>query len=146
MPNIGAVFKNEIARLSKKVVREHLGPIQSATTSHRKQLAALKKQVQALEREVASLRRMASKVNPKPAVDVSTSHRFNVKGLKSLRSRLGLSAEDFGRLIEVSAQTIYNWEGQKTLPRPKQIAGIASLRGIGKREARARLDLTQENR
>jgi DNA-binding XRE family transcriptional regulator len=146
MPNIGAVLKSEISRLSKRVVRENLSAIQSATSSHRKQLASLKKQVADLEREIATLRRLAPKPALKPVVDDSKSHRFNASGLKSLRRRLGLSAEDFGRLIEVSAQSVYNWESKKTVPRPTQIAAIADLRGLGKKEARARLELIGGNR
>jgi len=56
-----------------------------------------------------------------------------------MRSRLDLSAADFGRLLNVGAQTIYNWETEKTKPRPAQLPAIAALRKIGKREARARL-------
>ena len=144
MPNIGEVLKSEISRLSRKVVRENLSAVQSATSSHRKQLAALKKQVQTLEREVAALRRLTSKINPKPVADDSKTHRFSAAGLKALRSRLGLSAEDFGRMVEVSGQTIYNWESQKTVPGLPQLSAIASLRGIGKRMARARLNGIKE--
>ena len=43
MPNVGEVLKSEISRLSKKAVRQHLMPVQSATHAHRRQLAALKK-------------------------------------------------------------------------------------------------------
>jgi len=39
----------------------------------------------------------------------------------------------------VSAQTIYNWETGTTRPNAKQIANIAILRGMGKREVQARL-------
>ena len=56
------------------------------------------------------------------------------------RERLGLSAEDFGKLLGVSAQSIYNWEHEKARPRAEQLAKVAALRGIGKREAKARLD------
>lgn len=65
--------------------------------------------------------------------------RFAAKGLRSQRNRLGLSQTDLGTLLGVSAQSIYNWESESTRPRDEQLAKLAALRGIGKREAGARL-------
>jgi hypothetical protein len=47
----------------------------------------------------------------KPATAISSNGkvRFVADGLKSQRSRLGLSAADYGRLVGVSAQSVYNW-------------------------------------
>ena len=53
--------------------------------------------------------------------------------------RLGLSAADYGSLVGVSAQSIYNWEQGHASPRPAQLKVIAALRGVGKREAQERL-------
>jgi len=66
--------------------------------------------------------------------------RFAAKGLRTQRARLGLSAADFGKLIGVSAQSIYNWESEKARPRAGQITRVAQLRMMGKREARAELN------
>lgn len=140
MPNLSAVLKNEIARLSKREARKLVSPTQAAVYSHRKQLAALKRQVQMLEREVAALRRRSPAVAaPTAEEEGGGKHRFTAKGLKSLRGRLGLSAEEFGRLIDVSAQTVYGWESERTSPRRRQIPVIAGLRKIGKKEAQRRL-------
>ena len=65
--------------------------------------------------------------------------RFSAKGLHSQRNRLGLSATDFGRLLGVSPQTIYNWEQEAAHPRSEQLGKLAALRVIGKREAGERL-------
>jgi transcriptional regulator with XRE-family HTH domain len=62
------------------------------------------------------------------------------RGLRSHRDRLGLSAEQYGRLAGVSAQTIYSWERGTSTPRARQRASLAEVRGLGKREARARLE------
>ena len=66
--------------------------------------------------------------------------RFVAKGLRSQRARLGLSAADYGRLVGVSAQSIYNWEQASAIPRDEQLVALAALRGIAKREATARLE------
>lgn len=142
MPNIATLLKTEIVRLSKKTLRQSIAPLQAASSSHRHQLALLKKQVQALEQEVARLRKQAGKAQPATPVaeEDGKAPRFSAKGLRSLRARLDLSAEDFGRLIDVTAQSVYNWEAEKTVPRGAQVAAIAALRGIGKKEVRARLE------
>jgi len=53
--------------------------------------------------------------------------------------RRKLSAPPMGVLLGVSAQTIYNWEAEKTRPRQEQLAAFAALRGMGKRQAAAKL-------
>lgn len=142
MPNVGEVLKSEISRLSKKVVKQQVGPLRSLAAGQRRQLAALNKQVQQLQREIAALRRSAAKSAPAAAEpeEGGTKNRFTAKGLRSLRARLDLSAEEFGKLVDVGAQTVYNWESEKNSPRATQVAAIAGLRKIGKKEARARLE------
>ena len=143
MPNIGSVLREEITRLSRKETRGQIDPTRKATTQHRKDIAALKRQVATLERQVKVLARRSSTAAAAGAASRATGQpkvRFVAKGLKSQRERLGLSAGDFGRLVGVSAQSIYNWEGGQTRPRDEQVARLAQLRSIGKREAGQRLE------
>lgn len=143
MPDIAGLLKAEIVRLSNKTVRQHLAPVKSASNAHRRQIAALKKQIYALEREISKLRRSSPSTKAQDDIETDTSrNRFVAKGLRSLRARLGLSAEDFGRLVGVSSQSVYNWEQEKSRPRPAQVAAIAAVRSIGKRQALARLEQT----
>jgi len=65
--------------------------------------------------------------------------------VKAQRSRLDLSAADYGKLVGVSGLTIYNWEHEKARPRKAQLAALVAVRGIGKREALSKLaDLTSK--
>ena len=99
--------------------------------------------LQALEQQVARLSRAARKSAPATEDDVGdagTKLRFSAKGLKKQRERLGLSAADVAALIGVSGQSIYKWEDGKTRPRASQLPAIATLRGLSKREAAARLE------
>jgi DNA-binding transcriptional regulator YiaG len=140
MSNIGEVLQSEIARLSKRALRKELNSIKAASGVARKEVMALKKQIQQLEREVARLRRSVAAASPAHAAfDVVQKIRFSVRSLKSQRKRLGLSATDFGRLFNVGAQTIYNWESAKSEPRTAQKETLASVRAMGKREALAKL-------
>src|SRR5262249_6312278 len=140
MPNVGTILKDEITRLSKKVVRELVGPLQASASAQRKQLAALKKQVQEQQRELAQLRRAAERARPQAEPSEGKQHRVTAKGLITLRAKLGLSAEDFGLLAGVTGHTVYGWEKERGAPRPAQVEAIAALRSIGKREAQRRLE------
>jgi DNA-binding transcriptional regulator YiaG len=63
------------------------------------------------------------------------------KGIRSLRKKLGLSQADFARLVGVSHISVYQWEKKaKTLTlRGATKAKVFAVRGIGAREAKARL-------
>ena len=140
MSNIGTVLKEEISRLARKEVRSQVDPTKKTTATHRHEIAALKRQVASLERQVTLLLRKNASSRPEVSPEATAKPiRFSAKRLQSQRSRLGLSAIDFGRLLGVSAQTIYNWEHEVARPRSEQLGKLAALRGIGKREAGERL-------
>lgn len=145
MPNIAILLKEEIARLSRKQVRGHVEPVRKASGQHRHDIASLKRQVAKLERQVALLERKVLDAPAAPAAN-GKQLRFVAKGLRSQRERLGLSAAQYATLLGVSTQSIYNWERNVTRPRGDQVAAIAALRGMGKREALARLErVAQKN-
>ncbi|MEO6596705.1 MAG: helix-turn-helix domain-containing protein [Planctomycetota bacterium] len=139
MPNIGAVLKEEIVRLSRRELTAQMQSTKKASSQQRTSIATLKRQVAALERQVAALLRQRPKAPTPETTSTAPKSRFVAKGLKSLRARLGLSAADFGKLAGVSAQSIYNWEQGHSAPGPKQLAIISKLRTMGKRQAQAQL-------
>ena len=140
MPNIGTVLREEISRLSRKEARSQVDATKKATAQHRKHIATLRRQVAQLERQVALLARKVLDMPQAPPVTSTTARpRFVAKGLRSQRNRLGLSATDYGKLLGVSAQAVYNWEHGVSKPRSEQLPRLAALRGIGKREAAGRL-------
>lgn len=139
MANIGALLKDEIARLSRKEVRRQVESMRKASAQYRRHIASLKREVAALRREVARLSGRVRKGGSGAPEPVAASVRFAPKGLRTHRQRLGLSANDYGKLAGVSAQSVYNWEQGVAKPRAGQRATLAALRGVGKREATARL-------
>jgi DNA-binding transcriptional regulator YiaG len=146
MPNIAVLLKEEIARLSRKQVRGHVEPVRKASGQHRHDIASLKRQVAKLERQVALLEKKVLDAPAPAQAGNGKQVRFVAKGLRSQRERLGLSAAQYAALVGVSTQSIYNWERNVTRPRSEQVAAIAALRGMGKREALARLErLGQQN-
>src|SRR5262249_21302637 len=120
MPNIGALLKQEITRLSRREARSQVEATRKASTLHRRHIAELKRQVATLEGQVALLQRTQER-RPAPSPEGDVKIRFVAKGLRSQRSRLGLSAADYGRLVGVSAQSVYNWEQGHASPRPEQL-------------------------
>lgn len=143
MPNIAVILKNEISRIARKEVKAQTQDFKKASAQYRSQIAAMRRRVDDLEKQ---LRRARKSAGAAPAKAESTDEdgprnlRFSAKRFAAQRQKLGLSAADFAALLGVTGQSVYKWELGKARPRAAQLAAIASLRGIGKREAAARLE------
>lgn len=141
MPNIASVLKEEISRLARKEIREQTGTLKKTSARYRKDIADLKRQVSDLQRKVALFEQQALKdISSRVTAADAEGVRFTAKGLRSQRKRLGLSAANYGKLVGVAGQTIYSWEQETSRPRKQQMAAIATVRNMSKREAQARLE------
>lgn len=141
MPNLASTLKAEIARIARKELRGDLDALRKASASYRREIAALKRRNADLERQLKQAARGSSRAQPK--TDTSGEHRqlrFSPTRLSSQRRKLGLSAANFAKLIGVSGLSVYKWENGQARPRRAQLEAIASVRGIGKREALSRLE------
>jgi len=140
MPNIATTLKAEISRVARKEIRCETDSLAKSTRQQRTEMAALKKRVLELERLVHRLAKtQPARPAPTPAKDAELL-RFTPKGLASHRKRLGLSADELGRMVGASGQTIYNWESGAARPRASFMPAIAALRRIGKKQARSVVD------
>ncbi|MEO8836197.1 MAG: helix-turn-helix domain-containing protein [Caldimonas sp.] len=74
-----------------------------------------------------------------PDTGSAATGRYSAKSLASQRRRLGLSAQELGHLIGVSAQSIYNWEEGKARPLARYLPAVFALKGLGRRAAAAHL-------
>lgn len=144
MPNIASVLKDEITRLVRRQLRSETESLKKASSRYRAEIAALKRRIEVQEKQISRLEKMVPMKAP-PAVDgeSETKLRFKPQGVRAQRTRLSLSAAEMGALVGVSAQTIYNWEAGTTRPRAEQLAIIAAIRKMGKRDVKARLERTQ---
>ena len=170
MATLANALKEEISRLARKEVRQQTTGTVKSVAQFERDIAALKSQVEDLRHTLSALRtpdasgrtvkkktagkKAASKKAPakkqgeaekadgaKPASGKRSARaQFSPAALKSSRERLGLSADNYGKLIGVSGLSIYNWEQGKARPRESSIAALASMKGIGKREAAKRLE------
>lgn len=138
MPNIGSILKQEISRLARREIKQQTGALHKAAASYRRDIAALKRQVAALERSAKAQNEQLEKTKPVVA-EPDAALRFRADGFKTLRKKLGLSAEQTAKLLGVSGQSVYAWETKRSAPRRTQLPAIAALRKMGKREAAKRL-------
>jgi DNA-binding transcriptional regulator YiaG len=141
MPNVAALLKQEITRLARKEIRGTALALKRSSAQHRHAIAALRRQIAELQRQLATLGRKLDKgTGATQSAPEKPKVRFVARGLRSHRARLGLSAAEYGKLVGVSAQSIYNWEQGAARPRAAQLAALVALRGIGKRQAREKLE------
>ena len=170
MTTLANALKEEIGRLVRREIRQQTAGTVKSVAQFEREIAALKSQVQDLQQTLSGQRtpdasgrtaskkaagkKAASKKAPakkqsgaekaaaaKPASGKRSARaQFSPGALKTSRERLGLSADNYGKLIGVSGLSIYNWEQGKARPRDSSIAALGSIKGIGKREAAKRLE------
>ncbi len=140
MPNVLPVLNEHVRRLARREIRAETARTKRASSQHRRDIAALKRLIKGLAARVAACEKRGGAMTPVLAAgEASDNLRFRRDGLKTHRTKLGLSARDYGRLVGVSGLTIYHWESGKAKPRRRQLPAIAAIRGLGKRQALARL-------
>ena len=143
MTTLAVALKDEIRRLARKEIKAHTGPTAQAVAQFRREIAKLKRQSRDHEKKIAFLEAQERKRIGKPesANGTDDGARFSARSVKAQRRRTGLSAADYAKLVGVSGLTIYNWENGKSRPRKEQLASLIAVRGLGKRQAQAKLEL-----
>jgi DNA-binding transcriptional regulator YiaG len=146
MTNFAIVLKKEIRRLARSEARAYAGGIKAASAQHRRDLAGLKRDMQAVKKTLAFLVGLerGRLARPEAAAETVKKARFSGRWLGAHRKRLRLSADDYAKLVGVSAQTVYFWERGRSKPRKAQLAAWVAIRGLGRREALRRLELLKE--
>ena len=146
MPNIAKVLREEISRISRHEAKVTVAPIKKPVGKFRSDIAGMKTQVAVLEKEVKRLNLVVinlASTMPAP-VEAAEEGRawISGKGVKSLRKKLGLSQGEFGKLTGVSSHAVYLWESKPGMLKLRDAtkAAIMAIRGIGKGEARKKLD------
>ena len=153
MPNLGTVLKDEIARLARKEIRAQVGKTQKQVSDQRRDIAELKRINTELNRRLNFLekrekKRLDNPVGPKVIIqtadgkeEAGSTARFSSKWLTKHRAKIDLSAADYAKLVGCSSLSIYKWEKGESTPRAKHREALASIRGLGKREAQRRIEL-----
>jgi DNA-binding transcriptional regulator YiaG len=140
MSNIAAPLKSEIIKFTRKELSSQVRGMKKVSANNRRDIAALKRMVAQLKQHTErSHGKVAEKSTRRSESEYKVRVRFTPKGLSSERKRLGLSGDEYGKLVGVSAQSIYNWERELVHPRKNHVRRISTVRGIAKKEAQARL-------
>jgi len=142
MMTFAVALKDEVRRLARKEIKAQTAHTARAVAQYRREIARLKRQLREQERRLAVVEKQAQRATATgpTASPEDSGARFSARSVRAQRRRTGLSAADYAKLAGVSSLTIYNWESGKTRPRAEQFAALLALRGLGKREARARLE------
>lgn len=147
MSTFAKSFKDEVTRLARKEAKAAVAPIRKPAGATRSALADLKRRVAALEKETRRLSTLVASLSANQEQGTKNQEpgasraRITGKGMRSLRRKLRLSADLFGKLLNVSGPAVYAWEKRNGPLRVRQStrAAILSIRTLGAREAKARL-------
>ncbi|WP_342132916.1 helix-turn-helix domain-containing protein [Hydrogenophaga sp. OTU3427] len=147
MSNIADALKQEIARVARKELKDEIAALRKLASTHRSDIAALKRELKALHGVVKGLQkglsRPAAAPSPEPQ-ETQTKRRggsteFSAEQLATHRAELGLTQAQMARLIGASALSVYKWESGKVQPRAVQQEQIAAALKLGKRAVKAKL-------
>ncbi len=148
MADLTRILREEITRLTRRELKKPLMELRKDNAKLRKLIASLRAELLSLRKVSSSIRKTVRKSGIEKAVEEKqqqaaseTKVRFSAESIRKLRAKLGLSQTDFGKLAGVSGQSVYLWE-HATEPlklRSKAKAALSALRGLGKREAQAKL-------
>lgn len=143
MSSLITSLKSEITRIARKELKGEVQSLRKVTTTHRSEIAALKRQLKSMAAEIKALKRSSRDTDKLPSTDESeekpTGIRFTAERFALLRSRLGLTKPEMARVLESSPLSVHKWESGMAQPRNAQLQKIAAAMKLGKREARAML-------
>ena len=151
MPNLAQSLKAEIQRISRKEIKSSLTSIRGSNAALKKTVTGLKKRVGSLEaenRRLLSSHLAIQKQSSAPSPETTGKARITAKSIRLLRTKLGLSQKAFGKLIGVSSQNVLVMEHKegRLKMRAKTQSNILSIKNIGKREAKKRLEEIEETK
>jgi DNA-binding transcriptional regulator YiaG len=140
MPNLMKELKTEITRLARKEATAIVAPVRKINAAQRGLIAGLRRQVDAMQKELGGLKKAVPAPEAVLQAKEAPEGRFwiTAKGVKKLRTRLGLTQALFAKLAGVSGQTVVNWEGAEgkvDIRKKATIARLQAIRGMGKKQA-----------
>src|SRR5271156_6345038 len=100
MPNFATALKQEICRLARREIKAQATPTRQAIVQYRHEIARLKRLLPEQQRRMDLLEQKKSH-DPGDESDNGqlTGLRFSTRSVRAQRRRLGLSADEYGRLV-----------------------------------------------
>ncbi len=144
MPNVQQVLREEIRRLARKEARDEAAAVKKDTVRLKRDVAQLKRDIEDLQRDNRVLRQTLKRVTDAqvPDQDELQNMRITGKMIRKLRDRLKLTQADLAQLMNVSPQSVYQWERKEGSIRMRIATRVAlqRVRQMGVREAQAELE------
>jgi len=139
MPNIADVLRSEIRRLAQKEAKSAVGELKKENNDLKRQLADLTKRLNQMEKQSGK-----APADERSYVTQLNEARVRITGemIRGLRERLALTQSELAHLLDVSAQSVYQWErnlGSLNL-RQRTLQAVMEVRDLGKREVKRRLE------
>jgi DNA-binding transcriptional regulator YiaG len=133
--NFNSLIKEAVAKGAARTVRKPMAALRHDVAALKHQMAALRRTVRELQRVVA--RKADGLVEAESTVEVKRKRRPTGDGIKKMRTALGLTQSQFGKLLGVSSLSVSKWERAKgpVTVRTRTLVAIRKARGLGKREA-----------
>ena len=139
MNTFSNAFRAEVVRMARKELKPELQGMRKAITSHRSEIAALKREVKGLTSQLKAAQRqtkVVSAVSPSDQTKVSNRSGsdefvFTPELLAQMRHALGATQIEMASLLTVSPLSYSRWEKGQAQPRAKQLAKIEEVMRMG---------------
>jgi DNA-binding transcriptional regulator YiaG len=136
-------LKSEIARVARKELKDELQALRKVTTSHRSEIAALKRQFKSLATALKAATKTSKASSKKSLVAdepaAAPGIRYSAERLVALRSKFGITQAQMASILGVSYLSVHKWEAGAAKPRAAQLQKIALASKMGKREVMRQL-------
>ena len=143
MSNLNKILNEKITLIAKRHARDAAAPNRKSAAAAKQTIVDLKKRVAVLETTLGDLVARLSRCEAVNPVFSKTNEkvRITAKGMRSLRKKLRLTGEEFGKLLGVSTVTVYQWERKNGPLRVRDAtrSAILEIRDLGAREAKQQL-------
>lgn len=141
MNTFSKAFRAEVVRMARKELKPELQAMRKSLTSHRSEIASLKREIKALTSQL-NVSKRSSKIDRPPVEEAIAKPRkggrnwtFKPEALTAKRIELGVTGLDMARLLQSSPLTVRKWEAGNANPRAAQLVRIRDVLAMGKRKA-----------
>jgi DNA-binding transcriptional regulator YiaG len=134
MATLASALKSEVRRVAASEVKKVLRPVRRLL----KQVKTLKQVARDQRRNLASVEARMDRLKARLALRRSRGKgpRVSADSIRSFRSRVAMTREQFARLLGVSPGSIFGWETGRTTPRGRSAARFLEVRKLGVRKVR----------
>ena len=135
MATLAAALKSEVRSVIAAEVRKVLRPVRKLVA----QVKVLKRAARDQRRNLASVEARLDRLKTRVALRRSRGKgpRVSADSIRSFRSRVAMTREQFAKLLGVSPGSIFGWETGRTTPQGRSAARFLEVRKMGVRKIRA---------